>query len=492
MPPKPSITLLGLGPGDPDQLTRAAWDVIQHANEIHLRTRQHPTVAGFPESLAVFSFDDRYEKGKSFEEVYAGIVEDVLTLGRRPEGVIYAVPGHPLIAESTGPEILRRAREEGLTVRVVSGLSFIESVYEALGLDPFPRAYLMDAFELASGHVPPYPVDAPALIAQIHSRAIASDVKLTLMALYPDEHPVRLVHAAGTSSQVVEDVALYEIDRSPNTGLLTTLFVPPLEANTSFESFLEIVSRLRAPDGCPWDQEQTHISLRPHLLEEAFETLEALDNEDPDALEEELGDLLFQVVFHAVIAAEEGTFNMTDVVRGIGEKLIRRHPHVFGEVEVDGVGGVLQNWEKLKAEEREKKGNGDQSLLDGVPAGLPALAQASALQRRASRTGFEWPNIQGLYDKLEEELEELRTAPKEERQSELGDVLFVLAHLANWYGFSAEDALRETNGRFRARFGYVEAGAKRAGRVLTEMTLDEMNALWDEAKRVFNGDKNTG
>ena len=484
----PNITLLGLGPGDPDLLTRAAWEIILSASEIHLRTRKHPTVAAFPGSLAVHSFDDRYDTGESFEAVYARIVEDVLALGRRPGGVIYAVPGHPLVAENTGPEILRRAQAEGLSVRVVSGLSFIESVYEALGIDPFPRAFLMDAFDLASGHVPPYPVDAPALIAQIHSRAMASDVKLTLMSLYPDEHPVSLVHAAGTPGQVVENLPLYEIDRSPHTGLLTSLYVPPLESNSSFESFLEVVSRLRAPDGCPWDQEQTHLSLRPHLLEEAFETLEALDKEDPEALEEELGDLLFQVVFHAVIAAEEGSFNMSDVVRGIGEKLIRRHPHVFGEVEVDGVGGVLQNWEKLKAEEREKKGNGGQSLLDGVPSGLPALAQASALQRRASRTGFEWPNIRGLYDKLEEELEELRTAPEDGRQSELGDVLFVLAHLANWYGFSAEDALRETNGRFRARFGYVETGAKKAGRELTSMTLDEMNALWDEAKRYYNGE----
>jgi tetrapyrrole methylase family protein/MazG family protein len=400
---------------------------------------------------------------------------------------VYAVPGHPLIAETTGPEILRRAGEAGLEVRVVSGVSFIEGVFEVLGIDPFPHTVLVDAFELARGHAPSFRPDRPALLAQIHSRQMASDIKLTLMALYPDEHPVRLVHAAGTGDAFIESVPLWEIDRSDRIGLLTSLYVPPLAPNTSFESFLEIVARLRAPDGCPWDQEQTHLSLRPHLLEETYETLDALDRESPEDLAEELGDLLFQVVFHAVIGAEEGSFTMADVLKGIGDKLIRRHPHVFEALPVDGVEEIIRNWDRLKAEERSEKRGGDDtavdSVLSGVPGELPALAQASALQRRASRTGFEWPDINGVFDKLGEELAELRAAPEAERASELGDVLFVLAHLANWYGFSAEDSLRETNLRFRSRFGYVERAAQEAGNSLTEMSLDEMNVLWDEAKK---------
>jgi len=481
-----AITLLGLGPGDPDLLTRAAWRLLQEASEIHLRTRQHPTVAAFPAGLQVHSFDALYEVGESFEAVYEEIVENVLQLGRRPEGVIYGVPGHPLIAETTGPEILRRAGEAGLSVRIIAGLSFLESVFEALGVDPFPQTALVDAFDLARGHTPLSRVDRPALIAQIHSRRMASEVKLTLMALYPDEHPVHLLHGAGTANARVERLALWEVDRSEHIGLLTSLYLPPLAENTSFESFLEIVSRLRAPEGCPWDQEQTHLSLRPHLLEETYETLDALDRESPEDLVEELGDLLFQVVFHAVIAAEDGTFTMADVLKGIGDKLIRRHPHVFDALEVAGVEEIILNWDRLKAEERSNKGQtkGSEggSVLSGVPASLPALAQASSLQRRASRTGFEWPDIEGVYSKLEEELDELRSAPEAERAAELGDVLFVLAHLSNWYGFSAEDALRETNLRFRERFGYVERAAGDAGRDLTEMTLDEMNVLWEKAK----------
>lgn len=479
----PGITLLGLGPGDPALLTRGAWEALQSASEVHLRTRQHPTVAAFPAGLAVHSFDSLYDSGASFESVYEQIVAQVLALGQRPEGVLYAVPGHPLVAEATGPEILRRARAAGLPVRILSGLSFIEGVVEALGVDPFPRTSLADAFDLAAGHVPPFPTDSPALVAQIHSRAMASEVKLSLMSVYPDEHPVQLVHGAAAVGQMVEPLALWEIDRSPHIGLLTSLYLPPLPPHSSFESFHEIVSRLRAPDGCPWDQEQTHLSLRPHLVEEAYEVLDALDREDPDALVEELGDLLFQVVFHAVIAEEEGTFTSAEVIRGISEKLIRRHPHVFGDVQVSGVGEVLRNWEALKAEERAAKGSQEESLLAGVPAGLPALAQASALQRRAAKTGFEWPDIEGVFAKLEEELAELRAAPEAERQAELGDVLFVLAHLGNWYGFSAEDALRETNLKFRRRFGFVEREARRQGRKLGEMTLDEMNVLWEQAKR---------
>ncbi|HUF40073.1 MAG TPA: nucleoside triphosphate pyrophosphohydrolase [Anaerolineales bacterium] len=486
-----TITLLGLGPGHPDLLTRSAWQVLQNAPEIHLRTRQHPAVAAFPARLAVHSFDHLYESGETFESVYEQIIDRVLELAARSEGVVYGVPGHPLIAEATGPEILRRAREAAIPVRVVAGLSFIEPVFEALEIDPFPQTALVDAFDLARGHAPSARFDRPVLVAQVHSRRMASEVKLTLMALYPDEHPVRLVHGAGTDRLLVEDLALWEIDRSDQIGLLTSLYLPPLPENTSFESFLEIVSRLRAPDGCPWDREQTHLSLRPFLLDEVYEALDALDRDAPEELAEELGDLLFQIVFHAVIAAEAGDFTMADVLKGIGDKLVRRHPHVFDGLAVDGVDEIIRNWDRLKAEEKlAKKGSAERapgSILDGVPRGLPALAQASSLQRRASRTGFEWPDIGGVFDKLEEELDELRNAPEAERASELGDVLFVLAHLANWYGFSAEDALRETNLRFRERFGYVEEAVRAAGRSLGEMTLDDMNVLWEEAKRGRSG-----
>ena len=394
------ITIVGLGPGDPGLLTRQAWQLINTAPEIYLRTRHHPALSDFPAGIRLHSFDDLYESADSFEAVYAQIVRQILELGKRPQGVVYAVPGHPLVAEATGPEIARLARQAGMQVSIVEGLSFLEPTLSLLGLDPFPHTALVDAFELATAHVPPFPPSAPAVIAQIHSRAMASDVKLTLMANYPDHHPVQLVHAAGTPQSKVESLRLYEIDRSDSIGLLTSLYVPALEASTSFEAFQEVIAHLRAPDGCPWDREQTHATLRPHLLEEAYEVVAALDAGEPAAMREEFGDLLLQIVLHAQIASESGDFNMADILQGIHDKIVSRHPHVFGDLLLQDVDGVLQNWEKLKAAERLANGKTEASLLDGVPLALPALAQADQYQRRAARVGFDWTDIAGVLDKV--------------------------------------------------------------------------------------------
>ncbi len=478
------ITLLGLGPGNPEQLTRQAWEWLVALDEVVLRTRQHPTVAGFPPNLKVISFDELYENGKTFEAVYEQIVQQVLEMGRRPQGVTYAVPGHPFVAEATGPEIYRRARQEGIAVRVVEGMSFIEPVYTALGIDPLPHTALVDALELSALHHPPFPPDQPALVAQIYSQAVASNLKLTLNVVYPDNHPVRLVHAAGTGQQLIEDLQLYEIDRSPHIGLLSALYVPPLAPDTSFERFQEIVAALRAPDGCPWDREQTHASLRKYLLEETYEALAALDANDLVAMQEEFGDLLLQIVLHAQIGVEEGEFDMAGIIHGISEKLIRRHPHVFGDVHVDGVKGVLQNWEKLKAAER--KANGEEKtkgLLDGVPLAFPALAQAQQLQDRAGRVGFDWEDIRGVWDKVYEEVQELHSARNEtEVLDEVGDLLFAAVNLARWLKVDAESALRNTNMKFKRRFAHVEKRAREAGRQLMDMKLSEMDYFWDEAK----------
>ncbi len=480
----PGITLLGLGPGNPDQLTREAWDVLSAADEIWLRTRQHPTVGALPSTLTTHSFDSLYEKGASFEQVYDAIVEKVLELGRRPQGVIYAVPGHPFVAETTCPEIARLARDEGLATSIVEGLSFLEPTFSALGLDPYPRITLFDAMELSMAHVPAFPPDIPVLVAQLYSRLVASEVKMTLDTTYPDEHPVQLVHAAGTKDELVEDIKLYEIDRSEHIGLLTSLYVPPLGEGTSFEAFQEIVAHLRAPDGCPWDREQTHQSLRTHLLEEAYEALEAIDAGDIEGMQEEFGDLLLQIVLHAQIANEEGSFTINYLIKSIHEKIVRRHPHVFGDLALNEVDGVLQNWERLKEAERKTKGiEKEKGLLDGVPMALPALTQAQEYQDRAARVGFDWPVVDGVLDKVVEEIQEIKDATNQgELTEEIGDLFFVLVNLARWKKIDAELALRETNMKFKQRFAHVEQGAKKQGRSLSDMTLEEMDALWDQAK----------
>lgn len=483
------IILLGLGPGDPALLTQAAVQILESSPEIYLRTIHHPTVAGFPASLQIHSFDDLYDQYPSYDDVYAHIIEQVLQLGLRPQGIVYAVPGHPFVAEATCPEIARRARTQGIPVQVIEGLSFIEPTFTALGVDPLPHLAIVDALELATSHVPPFPTDAPALIAQIHSRAVANQVKLTLMESYPDQHPVKLVHAAGTSQELVEDLPLHAIDQSPSIGLLTSLYLPPLEKGTSFEAFQEIIAHLRAPNGCPWDREQTHQTLRTNLLEETYEALEAMDADDPAGMQEELGDLLLQVTLHAQIANEYGEFNIAQVFKTIYDKIIRRHPHVFGDWKVSGVENVLQNWEQLKATERseahQENGGAERGLLDGVALALPALSQAEEIQRRAARVGFDWPDTRGVVEKISEECQELlHAADLASRSAELGDLIFAVVNLARHYDVDAESALRETNTRFRTRFAHIEQSAHLQGKTIKDLSLDEMESFWQDAKKL--------
>lgn len=478
------IVLLGLGPGDPNLLTRQAWDWLSSIPEVYVRTLQHPSLQGFPQGLKVNSFDAVYEQNEQFEDVYAQIVEQVLDLGRRPQGVTYAVPGHPFVAEATCPEIARRAAEEGLPVRIIEGISFLGPTFTALHVDPFPQIALVDGLDLVNLHVPPFPPSQPALIAQIYSREVASNVKLTLNAVYPDHHPVRLVHAAGTPQQVVEDLALYEIDRSPHVNYQTVLYIPPLAPDAATEAFQEVVAHLRAPDGCPWDKEQTLESLGPSLLEESYEALDALDSGDMDGLREELGDMLLIIFMLSQIASEEGEFALADVVQGIHRKIVYRHPHVFGEVQVEGTSGVLRNWEALKAAERKAKGKDKvKGILDNLPKALPALTQSQEYQERAAHVGFDWPDIQGVIEKIKEEWQEIETAGDPESvRRELGDLLFAVVNLVRWHKADSETVLRQTNQRFKRRFGHIEEAARSQGRSLGDMTLDEMEALWQEAK----------
>jgi tetrapyrrole methylase family protein/MazG family protein len=282
----------------------------------------------------------------------------------------------------------------------------------------------------------------------------------------------------------VESLALYEIDQSPNIGLLTALYIHPLGSTTSFESFQEVVAHLRAPEGCLWDREQTHQSLRSSLLEEAYEAISALDADDPVAMREEFGDLLLLVVMQAQIGAEYGEFTMADVLHGIHTKIVGRHPHVFGDLNLEDIDGVLLNWEKLKAAEREASGKGESSLLDGVALALPGLVQAEQYQKRASRVGFDWPDISGVYEKVGEELQEVSTAREADSYfQEVGDLLFSVVNLARWLEIDAESALREANSRFRERFSRIEAAARSQGRAISDLSLDEMDNLWQAAKK---------
>jgi tetrapyrrole methylase family protein/MazG family protein len=341
---------------------------------------------------------------------------------------------------------------------------------------------------------------APVLVAQLYNRRLASGIKLALAELYPDDWRVAVVRSAGLPDATVEHIPLYELDRAERADHLTTLYIPPLaplEALRAPEGLRHVVARLRGPGGCPWDREQTHQSLRKYVLEEAYEVAEVLDEWDgsPEVaahLAEELGDLLLQVYLQAEVAHGEGLFHVGDVYAAITAKLIRRHPHVFGDVTVRDAEHVLQNWEALKRAERAARGEDTaaEGALHGIPRGVPALYEAYELSRRAARSGFDWPDATGALAKVAEEARELAEviagaragAGDEAAASELGDLLFALAAMAGRLGLEPEDALRAANGRFRRRFEAMEGRAQREGRALDGLTTDEWLARWAAAK----------
>jgi tetrapyrrole methylase family protein/MazG family protein len=354
----------------------------------------------------------------------------------------------------------------------------VNSVFDVLRISPPSKLILLEARTLASAHVPPYPPDMPVLLTGVDSSELALQVKTVLLTTYPREHLVIVVESGKKKEERLGELENFVFSES------TCLFVPALGEGTSFESFAEIVAYLRAPNGCPWDREQTHETLRKHLLEESYEAITAIDSGDFADMREEFGDLLLQIVLQSQIANEEGQFNINQVVHGIHSKIVRRHPHVFGDVRLDGVEGVLANWEKLKEKERKDKKQ-EKGLLDGIPAALPALSQAQEYQDRAARVGFDWPEIQGVLEKVKEEIEEIKNAETDfELASEIGDLFFALVNLARWKKVDSESALRGTNMKFKKRFAYVEQGAKKQGRSLSELSLEEMDGLWNEAKKL--------
>ena len=305
-------------------------------------------------------------------------------------------------------------------------------------------------------------------------------LKLRLLDVYPAEHPVTVLRSLGTPEEAKRTVSLAELDHRP-FGYLDSLYLPALDAIADvrrFDGLHAIIERLHAPDGCPWDREQTHESLRPHLLEESYEALEAIDSGDPDALTEELGDVLLQVLMHAAVGERNNEFTFADVAEHISRKLISRHPHVFGDTVATTSDEVYRNWEALKQQEKPRS-----SVLEGVPATLPSLAASQSIQGRARRIGFDWPDIEGPLDKLAEEIGEFaRAGNADEREDEFGDVLFVIANIAQRLDIDAEQALRRANMKFRARFGIVERLAAESGKDLRDLDLAGLDELWDRAK----------
>lgn len=472
-----TLHVLGLGPAGLENMTLGTYRLILSADKVFMRTYNHPCVQDLlREGAKLESFDEYYDQGESFEEVYEKIVKRLEKELANHTEVVYAVPGHPAVAERSVQLIVDKLTPK-YRVHLHPSVSFLDAIFTAVPLDPI-QGLLIRNYDALKGSG--LTGREWLVIPQVYSSLIASDVKLDLMDVYPDEALVMIVQALGTSEQVVQKVKLYELDHQ-KFDHLTTVLVPPHKDVISLTKLEEVMKTLRAPEGCPWDREQTHETLKPYLIEESYEVLEAIEQKDMYNLTEELGDLLLQVVFHAQVAHEAGEFEFDDILRGIIHKLIRRHPHVFGEVHVDNSDEVLKNWDEIKKKEK------GQERAEGwfhFPQALPALMLAAKTQKAVAKVGFDWPDWQGPMAKVQEEIEELQEAMKSDEgiEEEFGDTVFALVNLARFLKLDPEDSLRKAVHKFQTRFEKMVELALQEREKLENMTLEEMDVYWERAK----------
>ncbi|MEH7236343.1 nucleoside triphosphate pyrophosphohydrolase [Bacillus sp. JJ1562] len=478
------ITVIGLGAGDLSQLPLGIYRKLLATDHLYLRTKEHPVIKELEaEGISYQSFDEIYEKHGQFGAVYEEIVA-ILKNEAKTKNIIYAVPGHPMVAEKTTQLLLE---DKNLEVQIEGGQSFIDPLLASLKIDPIEGFQFLDALSFEKDELQ---LTQHLIICQVYDQFIASTVKLTLMEQLPDEYEVYIVTAAGSKDEKITKVPLYELDRGVEVNNLTSVYVPPVKEEEllyhDFRTFRRIIAALRGPGGCPWDQKQTHESLKKYLLEEAYEVLDAIDSEDDDHLAEELGDVLLQILLHAQIGEDEGMFTIDDVIRGISEKMIRRHPHVFGEVSADTAEEVVTNWEQIKRLEKGSTAE-EKSILDDVTKGLPGLMKAVQYQKKAAKVGFDWDAVEPMWDKVFEEIQEYKEAvtgkQKGDAIQEFGDILFALTNIARFYKFDPEEALAMTNQKFARRFQFIEEELREQGLKFEEQTLEQLDAIWEKAKQ---------
>ncbi len=468
---RPRVVVVGLGPAGVDLLLPAARAALERIPVRYVRTARHPAVDDLArEGIVLEPLDLLYDSGDDLDTVYAAIAARVVELAHENGEVAYAVPGSPSVAERT-VVLLRGA---GIDIEIVPGLSFADLAWNRLGVDPMTGARVIDARSFA---VDSAGVAGPMLLAQCDTRFVLSDVKLALLEVLPPDHEVVVLQGLGLPDEQLIPVALAELDQAVEPDHLTSVFVDTGDISVAGElaRLLALTERLRGPGGCPWDQAQTHHSLRRHVLEEAYEVAAAIDELPPDApegdippgaydsLEDELGDLLFQVMIHSVLASEAGAFTIADVARGVHTKLVRRHPHVFGDVEADTPDAVITNWEQIKKGEK-----GHTSLVEGITPGLPALIYVQKLLRKAASIGLVPDLAPGGTDANNDE-------------DALGRALAALTVSGAEAGLDGESALAAWAGRFKARFTRMEQLATAADIDLAQAEPAVVSGLWDRA-----------
>lgn len=478
------LKIMGLGPGAYEALTIGALKELKNNKNIYFRTEKHPTVDFLKdEGIKFESYDHAYEKYDSFDDLYKYIAEDLITKIKDDEDLIYAVPGHPLVAEKSVINLIELCKENNIQYEVLPAVSFVDAMMEALQVDPIEGVKIIDAFDMKNQILDKR---VGTIITQVYNNFIASEVKLRLLEGYEDDTEIIFVRAAGVEGlESIRKIPLYELDWQEDIDYLTSIYIPKdLGNKKDFQDLLDIIETLRNPGGCPWDREQTHESLKSALLEECYEVIDAIENEDEDALIEELGDVLLQVVFHASIGKEDGYFDIMDVIGGISNKMINRHPHVFGNEEVNTSEQVLVNWDEIKKEEKGIKTLTEE--MQNIAKSLPATTRAYKVQKKAKKVGFDWDDVNCAMDKVKEELNEIKEVYNCEDKSiiegEVGDLLFACINVARFLEVDGELALDKTIKKFIKRFSYIENEAIKNNKNLKDMTLEEMDKLWEEAK----------
>lgn len=480
------ITIIGLGAGDLEQLPLGVYRALKNASPLYLRTKEHPVMTELEqEGLQYTSFDSIYEKHDGFEAVYEEICSSLLKAAEHEE-VTYAVPGHPLVAERTVQLLLERASDRGVTIQIGGGQSFLDALFQALKIDPIEGFQLLDGTSLKKDDIE---IKQHIIIGQVYDQFVASEVKLTLMDILPYDYEVFIVTAAGSKQEQIRKVPVFELDHEMELNNLTSVYVPPVTDETilykRFSKLREIIAELRGPNGCPWDKKQTHVSLKKYLIEEAYELIEAINEDDIDHMIEELGDVLLQVMLHAQIGEDDGFFSIEDIIAGISEKMVRRHPHVFGNTTAETEEDVLKNWQDIK---REEKGDAEeQSLLEGISKALPNLMAAIEIQKKAAKVGFDWQEVGPAWEKVKEELREFELEAENGSSqivNEFGDILFAMVNIARFYKIDPEEALFLTNQKFKRRFSYVEKKVKESGIEFADFQLEQLDEFWEEAKKL--------
>ncbi len=474
----PRVVIVGLGPGDARYVTSETLAAIDRVPVRFLRTTRHPSASVVPHAR---SFDDVYEAADTFADVYATIADRLVAAATEHGEVLFAVPGSPLVLERSVRRLLDDPRIE---CELLPAMSFLDVAWSRLRIDPIEAGVrLIDGHEFATAAAG---YTGAMLISHAHANWVLSDIKLAAESATGNE-PVTILQRLGTDDEAVVTTTWAELDRTVEADHLTCVYVPGLGAPVGAElvRFHQLARTLR--EQCPWDREQTHHSLVKYLLEETYELVDALqawDADDPatdEHLIEELGDLLYQVEFHATIAEQEGRFSMADVAQGVHDKLVRRHPHVFGSVDVDDADEVVRNWDAIKREEKQRT-----SVFDGVATSQPSLSYAYAVQRKAAKVGFDWPDVHGALPKIAEETAEVVAAHEsgDDRHThdEVGDLLFAVVNVARHLGVEPEAALRAATQKFRTRFEGVERLTRERGIDLHASDLATLDALWDEVK----------